>query len=73
MSGSVGGRKRRGGRFTPSSGRRLREGEVPRFGVVTFQNAQGEEFVIDGEEGRRLRDLMRSQCPICAAGEEHQD
>ena len=64
-------RSKRAGRFTPPSGRRLREGEVPGVGVVVFQNGDGEDFVIEGEEGRRLRDLMRSQCSICAAGGEH--
>jgi hypothetical protein len=51
----------------------LRDGEVPGDGVVVFQNGDGQDFVIEGAEGRRLRDLMRSQCSICAAGEEHQD
>lgn len=39
-------------------------------GQVIAGDGDGNEYVVEGEEGEALRDLMRSHCPICAAESE---
>lgn len=52
-------------------GRREAQRVLREVGVVYVSGPDGREVALIGPEADELREMMRSQCPICAAGEAH--